>query len=125
MLVLVTVGAEQLPIAAVRRIMVVITILVMHLEQLQVGVREGAGATAANPRIKFQRLGAITGRALRIVAASFAQRLVEPFAYLCHSAKASATLRPTSSAERTENGAAHRGAHGHALDGATSTEGSL
>src|SRR5690242_17326052 len=53
------VGAEQLPIAAIGRIVVVVVVAMMDLEQLQVGVSELARTTTAYPRINLERLLAV------------------------------------------------------------------
>src|SRR5262249_22481708 len=64
MLVLVAVGAQQLPVAAVRRIVVVIVVAVMDFQQLQIAMREVAAAPPAHPRIDLERLLAISFGAL-------------------------------------------------------------
>ena len=63
-LVVVAVEAQQLPVAAVRRIVVVIVVAVMHGQLAQVRARELARAAAADPRIDLQRLLAIALLAL-------------------------------------------------------------
>jgi len=75
--VLVAVGAKQLPVAAIGGVVVVIAVFVMDFEQLEIGMREGARAAAADPRIHFQRAFAIAGGALVGVAAGVADELVE------------------------------------------------
>src|SRR6266542_1460943 len=59
MLVLVAVGAQQLPVAAVFRIVVVIVVPVVHLEQAQIGMGEFPATASANPRIHLQRAVAV------------------------------------------------------------------
>src|SRR5437763_4292651 len=58
-LVLVAVDAQQLPIAAVRRIVVVIAILVMHGQLAQTLARELAAAARADVRQQLEGLIAI------------------------------------------------------------------
>ena len=60
MLVIVAVKAEQLPIAAIARVVVVIVILVVHRELPHVLSCELAAAAAADPRVDFQRLFPVT-----------------------------------------------------------------
>jgi len=55
MFVVVAVEAEQLPVAAICRIVLVIVIAVMHRQLAQVRLRELAGAPSTYPRIDFQR----------------------------------------------------------------------
>lgn len=73
----VAVGAEQLPVAAVGRVVVVIAVFVMHFQELEIGVREGARAAAADPRVDFQRAFAIARGALVSVTTRVADELVE------------------------------------------------
>ena len=54
-LVLVAIGAQQLPVAAIGRIVVMVVIPMMYLEQLQVRVGELAAAAAADPGIHLER----------------------------------------------------------------------
>lgn len=60
MFVLVTVGAEQFPIAAIRWVVVVVIVLVMHFQQWQIGMIERARATATDLEKQFQRLCPVT-----------------------------------------------------------------
>src|SRR5438045_3687853 len=55
MLVLVAIGAQQFPVAAVTGIVVVVVVAVMHLEQAQIGVGEFPAAATANPGIHLER----------------------------------------------------------------------
>jgi hypothetical protein len=71
MLVLVAVDAEQLPVAAIQRIVIVIMILMVNREFAQAHAGELAGAAAADPRIEFERAFAIGGFALAAVPAGF------------------------------------------------------
>ena len=64
MLVLVTVDAEQLPVAAVRRIVVVVVVLVMHRELLEVLPTELSATARANPRVDAQGLLAVVPQTL-------------------------------------------------------------
>src|SRR5690242_8072237 len=71
MLVLMAISAQQLPVAAVGRIVVVVVIAMMHLQQLQVRMRELTRTTAADPRIDLERsisiaLGALLACAARV-----------------------------------------------------------
>jgi len=54
MLVVVTIDAEQLPVAAVGRIVIMIVIAVMNGQFTQVGQGKLPGATTANPRIYLE-----------------------------------------------------------------------
>ena len=56
MFVVVAVNAQQLPVAAIARVVIVIMVTVMHGEFLQVNADEFAGTTAANPRVLFEFL---------------------------------------------------------------------
>jgi hypothetical protein len=66
--VVVTVDAQQLPVAAVRRIIVVVMILVMYGQLLEIDAIKFACATPAHPRIKFERLLPVTLLALLSIA---------------------------------------------------------
>jgi len=57
--VLVAVGAEQLPVAAVWWVVFVIVVPMVYFEKLKVGVSELAPASSADPRVHLQRLLAI------------------------------------------------------------------
>ena len=76
-LIVVTIDAQQLPVAAVARVVVVIVITMMDGEFLQVGAREFARTAAAHPRIELQGLFAITARTLFTLAARLRHHLVE------------------------------------------------
>ena len=54
-LIIVTVDTQQLPVAAVGRVVVVVMVPVMHRELAQVLAREFARAAPANPRIDLER----------------------------------------------------------------------
>ena len=60
MLVVVAVEAQQLPVAAVGRVVLVVVVAVVDGELAQVRRRELARAAAADPRIDLQRLLAVT-----------------------------------------------------------------
>ena len=75
--VVVAVNAQQLPIAAVGRIVTVVVVAVMHRQLLQVGAGELARATAADPRIHLQRPLAIALVALFGTAPRFGDDTVQ------------------------------------------------
>lgn len=54
MLIVMTVGAEVFPIAAVRRVVVVVAIFMVHGQEMQVGEVELAAALGANPPVELQ-----------------------------------------------------------------------
>jgi hypothetical protein len=56
MFVVVAVQTQQLPIAAIRRVVVVIVVPVVDGQFAQVGARKLAGAAPTDPRIELQRL---------------------------------------------------------------------
>src|SRR6516162_5617628 len=58
-LVIVTVDAEELPVAAVRRIVVVVVVLVVDGQLVDIGAVELAGAASADPGEELERLLAI------------------------------------------------------------------
>ena len=80
MLVLVAIRAQQLPVAAVCRIVIVIAVLVVHFEELQIAVGERAPAHAAYPRKELQRLLTVTGGPALGVAPRFSHDVVQPIA---------------------------------------------
>jgi len=84
MFVFVTVGAEQLPITAIRRVVVVIVVLVMHFEQLQIGMIERARTTAADPRKQFQSLCPVTLFPLFGAASRLKDKTIKAFIGWCH-----------------------------------------
>src|SRR3954469_9795251 len=63
-LVVMTVDAQKLPIAAVGRIVVVVMIAVVHRELLEIAAIELARTAAADPRIDGERLFTIAFGAL-------------------------------------------------------------
>ena len=77
MFVVVAIHAKQLPVASIGRIEIVIMIAMMHGQFWQVGTRELARATPADPWIHFQRAFAITGFALCRVAPSIGDDAIE------------------------------------------------
>ncbi len=74
--VVVAVQAEQFPIAAVRRVVVVIVIAVMHGELLQVFASKLTRAAAADPRVNFERLLAVAEFAALALAQGFGNHSV-------------------------------------------------
>ena len=84
MLVLMAIGAQQFPVAAVRRIVLVIAVFMMYFKELQIGMGEGAGAAPAHPGIELQRLRAVTGIPLVCRAARLKNHLVQPVIVLRH-----------------------------------------
>src|SRR5690242_10816390 len=54
-LVIVAVEAQQLPVAAVGRVVVVVVVPMVDGELVQVLVREAAAAASANPRVELER----------------------------------------------------------------------
>jgi len=76
-LVLVAVDAQQLPVAAVGRVVVVVAVAVMHGQLLHVGARELARAAAADPRIQLQRPLAVRSLALLAGAPRLGDQAVE------------------------------------------------
>ena len=53
MLIIMTIQTQQLPIAAIRRIVVVVMISVMHRQFAQIGVGKFPCAASANPGVHF------------------------------------------------------------------------
>lgn len=78
MLVLVAIGAEQFPIAAIRRVVVVVAVLVVDFELLKIAVRERAGTASAHPGKELERLRAIALSPFLGVASRFENNLVQP-----------------------------------------------
>ena len=61
MLVVVAIEAEQLPVAAVARVVVVVVVLVMNGQFAQVVAGELAAAATADPGVELERLLPVTG----------------------------------------------------------------
>src|SRR5206468_10795409 len=78
MLILVAVGAQQFPVAPIRRVIVVIVVAVMDFQQLEIGVGEVAPASSAYQRIDLERLFAIALCALFACAPRLGDDAVEP-----------------------------------------------
>src|SRR5690606_30505696 len=78
MLVVVTVHAQQLPVAAVGRVVVVVVVAMVDCQLLQVGAGEIARAAAAGPRIHLQGALAVALLALRRTATRLGDDAVEP-----------------------------------------------
>jgi len=53
MFVFVTVRAEQFPVAAIWRVVVMVAVFVMHFQQLQIGTIKGASTTSTDPGKQF------------------------------------------------------------------------
>jgi hypothetical protein len=63
-LILVTVCAQELPVAAIGRVIVVVMVAMMDFQQLQVGVSEVAATAPTYPGIDLECLFAVARRAL-------------------------------------------------------------
>src|SRR5688500_945238 len=88
-LVFVAIRAQQLPVAAVGRVVVVVVIPVMDFEQLDILASELARAAAANPGIHSQRqlaiaLRALLARAPRLSGDPVQPRVVRLFSHKWH-----------------------------------------
>src|SRR5437764_517386 len=83
MFVVMAVQAQQFPVAAIRRVVVVIVVAVMNRQLAKVGVRKFPGAATADPRIDLERLLAITLLTLFGSATGLGHDAVE-FARLLH-----------------------------------------
>ncbi len=70
MLVVMTINAQQLPVAAVQRIIVMIVIAVMNCQFSDIITGEFARTTTANPRIHLQCSLAVTLGSFLAVATS-------------------------------------------------------
>lgn len=77
MFIVVAIHAQQFPVAAIGRVVVVFVVAVVHREFLQIGAGELARATPADPRIHLQRTLAIPFVALLGGAAGFSDDAVE------------------------------------------------
>ena len=85
MFVSVTVRAKQLPIAAaIRRVVVVVIVLVMHFQQLQIGMVERARTTSAYPWKQFQRLCPVALFPFFGAASRIKDKTIKTFIGLCH-----------------------------------------
>jgi len=78
-LVVVAVKAQQLPVTAIGRVVVVVVVAVMHRELVQILTREFACAAAANPWIDLERSLSILLLALLPVAPRLGDDPVQPF----------------------------------------------
>jgi hypothetical protein len=63
------IDAQILPVAAVRRIVVVVVILVMHGQQVEILCREFPAATRAYPRVNSERLLSVPFQSLFFIPA--------------------------------------------------------
>ena len=75
--VVVTVQAQQFPVAAIRWVVVVIVVTVMNGQLTKIGVCEFAAAATADPWIDLERLLAVALRARFGIAARVAHNPVE------------------------------------------------
>ena len=80
MLVIMTIQAQQLPVAAVRWIIVMVVVLMVDREFLHVRVVELPRAPATDPRIHLQRLAPVRLLALILGPPRIRHDLIEPFA---------------------------------------------
>ena len=86
-LVVVAIQAQQFPVAAVGRVVVVVVVAVVDGEFAQVGVGEAARTAAADPGVDLQRLLAVALIALFGGTARFGDDFVE-FVSRCRPASA-------------------------------------
>ena len=77
MLVLVAVDAQQLPVAAIRRVVIMVVVAMMHRELLQIVAGELARATGTDPRVELQRPLAIALLALRGILSGLGDNAVQ------------------------------------------------
>src|SRR5262249_43448073 len=82
-LIVMAIQAQQLPIATVRRIVVVVVVAVMYGQLAQVLVGELAAAAPADPGVDLERLLAVAALALRGVAAGFGEDAVQLAGVAC------------------------------------------
>ena len=75
---IVAIEAQQFPVTAVGRVIVVIMIAVMHRESRQIRAAEFPAAAAAYPRIQLQRLLAVRMFAQFPLAPGGGNDLIEP-----------------------------------------------
>jgi hypothetical protein len=75
--IVVAIKAQQFPVAAIGRVVVVVVVSMMHRQLAQVGMREFAGTTAADPRIDLEGALPIALFALLGVAARVSHQPVE------------------------------------------------
>lgn len=76
--IVVAIEAEQFPVAAIGWVVPMVVVAVMHCEFAQIVAGEFAGAAAADPRVDFQGLLAITLFAGVCLAAGFCDDAVKP-----------------------------------------------
>ena len=81
---LMAIGAEEFPIAAVRRIVIVVAVLVVNFQQLKIAVRKRTRTSPTHPRKKFQCLRSISGGPLVGVAPGVTYHLIQPLICICH-----------------------------------------
>jgi hypothetical protein len=78
--VVMAIDAQQLPVAAIGRVVIVIVVTVMHGEFLQIFTRELALAASTDPRVELERLLAVGLLALLLVALRAGHNFVQPVA---------------------------------------------
>ena len=78
MFVVVAINAEQFPVAAIGRVVLVVVVLVMDRELVQVGLRKLARAAATDPWKQPQGLGAVSLLALVPRTARVGDDSIEP-----------------------------------------------
>ena len=76
-LVVVAVEAEQLPVAAVRRVVIVVVVLVVDGELAQVLAVEGPPAPGTDPGVELQGLLAVVALARRLGLARLGHHLIQ------------------------------------------------
>ena len=81
---LMAISAKEFPIAAVRRVVIVVAVFVMDFQQLKIALVERARTSAAHPRIKLESLRAIAGEPFIGVAPRVNDYLVQPVIFFCH-----------------------------------------
>src|SRR6187402_1193029 len=103
MLPVVAIQAQVLPITAVRRIVIVVMIFVMHGQLVQVLARKLAPAPGAHVRMQFERLLAIPAHARVRLLTRLGHDVIEPggidgsargFTWAMSSSRQSAPPRP-------------------------------
>ena len=76
MLMVMAVDAEQFPVAAIRRIVFVVVVFVVHRELSKLFALKFTGAAATHRREKFQRLLPVSRLALLLLPAHFGDHAV-------------------------------------------------
>jgi hypothetical protein len=78
--VVMAIDAQQLPVAAIGRVVIVIVVTVMHGEFLQIVTRELALAASTDPRVELERLLAVRLLALQQIALRAGHNFVQAVA---------------------------------------------